>query len=68
MTTGYNSHENADGTIHETYYDGKYNIRYSRDRDPNTGWCTNRHIVDQDDNSKANMDACYDRDDDCSFK
>ena len=67
MTIGCSSSWNPDGTIHETFYDGDYNIRYSRDRDPITGDCTNRHIVDQDDNSKANLSNCNERDDDYAY-
>lgn len=50
--------------IHDTVYttDGT-NMRYSRDMDED-GNLTNRHIVDQDDNSILNLDDCKVEDDD----
>lgn len=53
-----------DDKIHDTTYtrDGT-NMRYSRDMDEE-GNLTNRHIVDQDDNSKLNLPDCKVEDDD----
>lgn len=68
MTIGISSSwrlsKDSNDKIHESFYDGDYNMRYSRDRDPVTGECTNRHIVDQDDNSKVNLPPCNEMDDD----
>ena len=53
-----------DGKIHDTTYttDGS-NMRYSRDMDED-GNLTNRHIVDQDDNSKLDLPDCKVEEDD----
>lgn len=51
------------GSLHVTDYttDGT-NMRYSRDMDED-GNLTNRHLVDQDDNSKLNLPDCKVEDD-----
>lgn len=61
---GFNMYIKEDGTLHVTEYtqDGT-NMRYSSDMDKE-GNLTNRHLVDQDDNSKLNLPDCKVEDDD----
>ena len=59
---GLNCRDNADGSTHYTYWNGDYNVRYSWDEDE-SGYRTNRHMTDQDDNDHCQFEDCYDYED-----
>lgn len=63
MSPGLSSKENSDGTTHYTEYWPDYNVRYSWDQD-DSGYRTNRHITDQDDNEHLDLDPCFEDEDD----